>query len=147
MLLFRIGHMSKTATMEDEKAKLVKYFNCFDGTMKSLEKDCSAEFDAVFDKSIVFVTPKGKIYYEQHQQSIRELLANGSKVEILRMEVRDPGIYYEVRVSISSEDENESMVMRSIGIYENGKMIRVEPQEHAENYNELLGDPNPVEVK
>jgi hypothetical protein len=38
--------------MEDEKAKLVKYFNCFDGTKKSIE-ECSTEFHAVFDKSIV----------------------------------------------------------------------------------------------
>jgi hypothetical protein len=130
--------------MEDEKAKLVEYFNCFDGIKKSLE-DCSAEIDALFDKSVVFVTPKGKIYFEQHQQSLRDLLAKGSKVEILGMQVRDPGIYYEVR--ISNEDENESIILKSIGIFENGKMIRIEPQEHAENYNELFGDPDPVYAK
>jgi hypothetical protein len=110
--------------MEDEKAKLVEYFNCFDGTKKSLE-DCSAEIDALFDKSVVFVTPKGKIYFEQHQQSLRDLLAKGSKVEILRMQVRDPGptIYYEIRVFIT--DEDESIVLKSIGIFESGKLIRV----------------------
>jgi hypothetical protein len=133
--------------MENEKAKLVEYFNCFDGTKKSPE-DCSAVMDALFDKSTVVVTPKGNIYFEQHQQSIRELLAKGSKVEILRMEVRDhgPGIYYEIRIS-NTDAETESIVLKAIGIFENGKLIRVEPQEHAEKYNELFGDPAPVEVK
>jgi hypothetical protein len=132
--------------MEDEKAKLIEYFNCFDGTNKSLG-DCSAEMDALFDKSVVFVTPKGEIYLEQHQQSIRDFLAKGTKVEILRMEVSDsgPGIYYEIR--ISNIDENESIVLKAIGMFENGRLIRVEPQEHAENYNELFGDPALVGVK
>jgi hypothetical protein len=114
--------------MEEEQAKLVEYLKCFDGTKKSLE-DCSAEIDAGLHKSVVYVTPKGKIYFEQHQQSIRNLLAKGSKVEILRMQVRDPGpgIYYKVRVSNEEDDENEneSIILKSIGIFENGKLIRV----------------------
>jgi hypothetical protein len=97
--------------------------------------------------SRLFVTPKGKICFEQHRQSISKLLANRSKVEILRMEVRDPGIFYEICVTVSNEDDAESMVMRSIGIFENGKMIRVEPQEQGANYNDLFGDPDPVEAK
>jgi hypothetical protein len=65
LLLIRL-HMSKTATIEDETAKLIKYFNYYAETNKSPEY-CSAEIDALFDKSVVFVTPKG-----------------------LNMEVRDP---------------------------------------------------------
>ncbi len=76
--------------MEEEQAKLIDYFNCFDGTKKSLE-DCSAEIDAVLNKSVVYVTPNGKIYFEQHQQQIRNLLAKGSKGNILRMVGRYPG--------------------------------------------------------
>jgi hypothetical protein len=47
-------HMSKTATRKDEKAKLIKYFNCYAGTNKSPEH-CSAKIDALFDESVVFV--------------------------------------------------------------------------------------------
>jgi hypothetical protein len=84
--------------MEGEKAKLVKYFNyCYGATNKSPEHRF-AEIDALFDKSVVFVTYKEKFYFEQHQQSTRDLLAEGSKVEILRMEVRDPGIFFEDNV-------------------------------------------------
>jgi hypothetical protein len=48
--------------------------------------------------SIVVVTYKEKFYVEQHQQSTRDLLTKGSKVEIPRMEVRDPVIYFEDHV-------------------------------------------------
>jgi hypothetical protein len=65
------------------------------------------------------------------------------------MEVRDSGlgiIYYEVRIS-NTDAETESIVLKSIGIFKNGKLIRIEPQEHAENYNELLGAPAPAPVE
>jgi hypothetical protein len=44
------------------------------------------------------------------------------------MEVRDPGpgIYYESRIS-DTDAENESIVLKSIGTYENGTLIRDEP--------------------
>ena len=82
--------------MSDVLTKLRNYFNLFDGTSKSLIEHRDV-IDSVIDEKIKFVTPKGEINHIQFIERIRALLDNGTKVEVLEMNIHDLGVEYRIR--------------------------------------------------
>ena len=123
--------------MTDVVTKLTNYFHVFDGTSKSLEENRDV-VDSVIDDHVVYHTPKGDIAHPQYIERIRELLEDGTKVDILEIKMHEKGVEYRVSLKIPGQ---EALELHSIGVADHGKIIRVEPITNAEHYNYLLGDP------
>jgi len=121
----------------DVVTKLTKYFHIFDGTSKSLVEYRDV-IDDVIDDHIIFHTASGEIAHPQYIERIRELLDNGTKVEIIEMKIHELGVEYRIRMEIPGQEELE---LHSVGVADHGKIIRVEPVSNAEAYNDFLGDP------
>lgn len=123
--------------MTDVVTKLTNYFHVFDGTSKSLAENRDT-IDSVIDEKIIFHSAAGDIFHPQYIERIRELLDNGTKVDILEMKIHELGVEYRIRMEIPGQDTLE---LHSVGVADHGRIIRVEPITNAEAYNHLFGDP------
>jgi hypothetical protein len=110
------------------------YFNLFDGTSKSLIEHRDV-IDSVIDEKIKFVTPKGEINHIQFIERIRALLDNGTKVEVLEMNIHDLGVEYRIRKIIPGQEKLE---FHSIGVVEAGKLVRVVPFSYIESHDKFF---------
>ena len=120
----------KPNTMTDVVTKLTNYFHMFDGTSKSLDEEQSL-IDQVIDHHAIFQSPNCDIAYSypEYLEHIRQLLEDGCKADILELKMHEKGVEYSVRLTTPGKD---SIVIRAVGVVDNGKIVRVETLEHNE---------------
>jgi hypothetical protein len=108
--------------MTDVVTKLTNYFHVFDGTSKSLEEE-QPVIDQVIDHHVIL--QKGEILYDypQYLEHVRQLLEDGCKADILEMKMHENGVEYSVRLTTGKD----TIVIHSVAVLDNGKIIRIEP--------------------
>ena len=127
--------------MTDVQTNVRTYFAMFDGKQKKFNEEAmSIVQQAIYKDKFTVVTPKGEIKYDQWLDAIKHEYENGTFVTLLEMKDHPSGIEYSA--ILKNPDVEEQMTIRSVGIVEGGKLVRVEPTENGANYNKFLGDPN-----
>lgn len=126
----RLNSKNQTSTMTDVVTKLTNYFHMFDGTSKSLEEEQSV-IDQVIDHHAIFQSPNCDTAYSypEYLEHVRQRLEDGCKADILELKMHEKGVEYNVRLTSPGKD---SIVIRSVGVVDNGKIVRVEPVDNTE---------------
>jgi hypothetical protein len=109
-------------------------------TKKWDEHALSVTHNLVDTDRFTVATPQGPIAYPQWLEAIKVEYENGTRVTSFEVKEHPAGVEYSL--VFQNPDVEGKMRVRSIGVVENYKFIRVEPLENAQNYNKFLGDPN-----
>lgn len=122
--------------MSNALSNLKKYFDLYDGNQRDLE-ECMPVIEETFDESLIIVKADGSEHtYSQWLKDIEGIfVAGGFTVEMVSMTEVPGGILYHPKIHFPT---GKVVELRSLGIVKDGKIVRVEPQENAEAYNELL---------
>jgi hypothetical protein len=113
--------------MTDVVTKLTNYFHVFDGTSKSLEEE-QPVIDQVIDHHVILQRGDISYDYPQYLEHVRKLLEEGCKAVILEMKMHETGVEYRVRLTTG----NDTVVIHSVAVVEDGRIVRIEPVENEE---------------
>jgi hypothetical protein len=122
--------------------QIKNYVAMFDGKEKKWNDHALAVVLSFIDADKFSVnTPQGPIGFSQWLEAVKVEYENGTHVELLDMKSHPAGIEYALSIKNPDVDGGEEMRVRSVGIMQDDKFIRVEPVDGREHYNKFLGDP------
>ena len=87
--------------------------------------------DQLIDHHAIFQSPNCDIAYSypEYLEHVRQLLEDGCKADILALKIHEKGVEYTVRLTTPGKD---TTVVHSVGVVDNGKIVRVEMLENVE---------------